>query len=411
MRKDVETYVERIPREERCLLNKSELARRLGCDRRTVTRQLKIANGDITPQSNKREYKTKLEGFESVIKEKIDKHGCSAMAVYKFIQKKGFDGKYTIVADFVRNHKDKEIKKATIRYETAPGLQAQVDWKENLIMVSRHGEIFSVNIFLMVLGYSRVKFLSLTIDRNQDTLFRCMIEGFKHFRGVPNEILFDNMRTVVDRAKSTYNQVQFNDRFTHFSNDAGFKPLACMPYRPQTKGKVESLARLVNRLKAYNEEFETYEQLEEIVNAFNHEINNEVSQATGEIPSERYKKEKEYLNPLPDMDMLLSYISRKKEYKVTKESMFKYKGKKYSVPTKYIGDKVHIDEKSDGNLYVYYNDDLIVCHPTSNKSLNYKPVHICEILKSDAMKKSSDDEIYDYIMNNMSHYDLYLEGE
>lgn len=63
---------------------------------------IKIANGEIIPKKSNRKYPAKLEGYEDTIAEKIDKHGCTAMAVYKFIQKKGFEGKYSIVADFVR---------------------------------------------------------------------------------------------------------------------------------------------------------------------------------------------------------------------------------------------------------------------------------------------------------------------
>ncbi|MCG8342309.1 MAG: IS21 family transposase, partial [Chlorobiales bacterium] len=252
MRQDIAQYIQQYPRKERSLLNKSEIARRFGCDPRTVDRHIKIADGQIVTKKSKRQYKSKLEGFESTIKEKVDKYGCTAMATYKFIHKKGFEGKYTIVADFVRRYKKNEIKKATIRFETSPGLQAQVDWKENITMVSRHGEIYKVNIFLMVLGYSRMKFTCLTTNRNQETLFSSLIEGFRYFTGIPKEILFDNMKTVVDRTRTTFTRVEFNDTFKHFADDAGFKPIACMPYRPQTKGKVESLARLVNRLKVYN---------------------------------------------------------------------------------------------------------------------------------------------------------------
>ncbi|WP_234121782.1 hypothetical protein [Clostridium hydrogenum] len=87
------------------------------------------------------------------------------MAVYKFIEKKGYAGKYSTVAAFVKKHEQVETQKATIRFETTPGLQAQVDWKENLTMINKNGEIFKINIFLMVLGYSRIKYVQLTTDR------------------------------------------------------------------------------------------------------------------------------------------------------------------------------------------------------------------------------------------------------
>lgn len=188
----------------------------------------------------------------------------------------------------------------------------------------------------MVLGFFRLKFIKITTNRNQDTLFECLIDGFKYFGGIPEEILFDNMKTVVDRSKSTFTRVEFNERFKYFMKDAGFKAITCKPYRPQTKGKVETLAKLVNRLVVYNEEFEDYKGLEDITNEFLNDINSELSQAIDEIPFDKFKKEKEYLKPLSPIEILFSYISRQKEYKVNKESMVSYKGKKYSVPTKYI---------------------------------------------------------------------------
>lgn len=410
MRKDIENKIYSYTREERYLINKSELARRLNCDPRTVNRYLKIQSGEIAPKKSNRIYKSVLDDYKTTIKDKVDTYGATAMAAYKFIQKKGYSGKYSTVAAFIKNHKNEEITKATIRFETAPGLQAQVDWKEELTMISKHGEVFKVNIFLMVLGYSRMKFLHLTTDRTQATLFLCMIEAFKYFEGIPHEILFDNMKTVIDRSKSTFSNVEFNKTFKYFADDLGFKPIACRAYRPQTKGKAEALAKLTNRLVVYNEEFESYSELENIVKSFNEEINNEVSQATNEVPLLRFEKEKEYLKPLPPMDMLLSYISCEKVYTVTKESMIKYKGKKYSVPTKYIGKKLNITETGDGNINIYYNNDFIVCHSISDKPFNYKLDHIHQILKSDACKHLSDGEITEFINENMSMLDI-LIGE
>ena len=131
----------------------------------------------------------------------------------------------------------------------------------------------------MVLGYSRLKYVHLTTNKNQETLFLCIIEAFKYFQRTPHEILFDNMKTVIDRSKSTFSNVQFNKTFKSFAEDFGFKPIACRAYRPQTKGKAEALAKLTNLLVVYNEEFEDYAELESIVKKFNEEINCEISQA------------------------------------------------------------------------------------------------------------------------------------
>jgi len=404
MRKDVLNQIKLLG-EGLNLLNKSELARRFNCDRRTVDKYL---NDQIATSRKPRTIPSKIDQYKEIIIDKVDNWGSSSMAVYKFIQKRGYVGGYHTVNNFVKAHKDKEVKNATIRFETSPGLQAQVDWKESLKMVSKYGEIFEVNIFLLVLGYSRLKYLKLTVDKTQKTLFQCLYEGFLYVDGIPREILFDNMSTVVNRARTTFKNVEIHKQFKHFAMDGGFEVITCRPYRPKTKGKVETLAKLVNRLTPYNQEFEDFDELERIVKEFNYDINVEISQATNEVPFERFEKEKEYLSPLPNMDNLLSYFLHEKEYKVTKESMIRYKGKKYSVPTKYIGDYLKVKE-NENQLQIYYTEDLITCHNISERNFHYKMEHAKEILKSEAFRSYTDNDIEIFIENNLKTMDIFLE--
>lgn len=410
MRTDIEEYLKIYLKEDKTLLNKSEIARRFNCDPRTVDRYLKIQEGKLAKTSGKRIYPSILDEYKSTIVEKVDTYGATAMAVFKFIQKRGYKGKYSNVARFIKEHKDKEIKKATIRFETTKGLQAQVDWKEEITLKTKSGETLKMNIFLMVLGYSRYKYICLTQDRTQDTLFRCLMNAFDYFGASPHEILFDNMKTVVDRSRSTFTKVEINETFKHFADDSGFKIVTCRPYRPQTKGKVEALAKLMDRLIVYNEEFDTYEEFNEIVNTFLEDINNEVSQATRKTPKELFTKEKEYLLPKPDQKVLYTYLCPEKTYKVHKDSMIAHKGKRYSVPTKYIGSKVTVKENDDGNLFIYYNDDCVACHPLGEKKFNYEHSHLVQILASDACKTMTYSEIDDFIEKNLSDMDIFIGG-
>ena len=385
---------------EKETMSKAAMARIMGCDPRTVKRYLE---GYKPKMKRKILKKSKLDKFKETIISKLE-IGCTSMAIFKFIQKDGYTGSYSLVADFVQKHKEEQIKKATIRFETAPGLQSQVDWKENLKMISKHGELFEVNIFLMVLGYSRTKFVKLTSDKTQKTLFECMNEAFKYFGGVPKEIVFDNMATVVDRANSRIGNVKLNTKFVQYSKDIGFNPITCRIYRPQTKGKVESLAKLVDRLQVYNHEFETYEELEKIVKMFMKEINNEISQGTNMKPIERLAKETKHLLPLPNQEVLNAYTTSPKEYKVSKESMITYKGQKYSVPTYLIGKSVSVKETEE-YIHIYYTTNLITKHKKSKKFLNYHKEHIVDILKSDALKGYKDNEIEEFVNNHLSDYD------
>ena len=385
---------------EKETMSKAAMARIMGCDPRTVKRYLE---GYEPKKKRKILKKSKLDKFKETIISKLE-IGCTSMAIFKFIQKDGYTGSYSLVADFVQKHKEEQIKKATIRFETAPGLQSQVDWKENLKMISKHGELFEVNIFLMVLGYSRTKFVKLTSDKTQKTLFECMNEAFKYFGGVPKEIVFDNMATVVDRANSRIGNVKLNTKFVQYSKDIGFNPITCRIYRPQTKGKVESLAKLVDRLQVYNHEFETYEELEKIVKMFMKEINNEISQGTNMKPIERLEKETKHSLPLPNQQLMNAYTTSPKEYKVSKESMITYKGQKYSVPTYLIGKSVSVKETNE-YIHIYYTTNLITKHKKSKKFLNYHKEHIVDILKSDALKGYENNEIEVFVNNHLSDYD------
>jgi transposase len=401
MRKDVELYV-KLEKEKEAM-NKSEISRRFDCNWRTVDRYVNGNSSERKP----RKYVSILENYKNIIIEKIDNCASNATSVYNFIKKKGYKGGYLTVNNFVKEHKKEEVKKATFRFETVPGLQAQVDWKERVKMANRNGEILEINIFLIILGYSRMKYIKLTDNKTQRTLFECMYNAFKYFQGIPKEILFDNMATVVDRENSTFKNVAINKKFKNYSRDAGFEPITCRPYRPQTKGKVEVLAKLINRLRVYNHEFDTFEDLDKIIIEFNEELNNEVHQTTKEKPINRFQKEKEYLNPLVSENILISYYYQEKEYKVSNESMINYKGKKYSVPTRLIGLNTTVCE-TQTEINIYYIKEFIVSHPKTDKYLNYKIEHAKEILKSDVLSDWPDSSIDRFIENNLKKMDIFL---
>lgn len=243
-------------------------------------------------------------------------------------------------------------------------------------LINKNGEVITINIFLSILGYSRLKYIELTSNKTQPTLFRCLTNAFKYFKGVPHELLFDNMKTVVDQSRTQYNKPIYNQKLYYYSNDAGFIPKSCVAFRPKTKGKVETVARIVNRLKAYNGEFETLDDLNCIVNNLLHRINYEEIQATtGEIPIERFAKEKEYLNPEPKYSLLEDYyIDVPLTRIVPKDCLIMYQGNKYSVPPTYVGKSVTIKE-INGELHIYFNKLFVCKHTISTKKINYIEEH------------------------------------
>lgn len=389
--------------------NYAALARQYKADYRTVKHayeKAKQVNDNLSEVKQKTIRQSKLDPFKQLIEEKL-LLGCSAKSIFKFIEKKGFEGKYTIVREYCKQHKEEKIKKATIRVNHQPGLSAQVDWKEEMKLISCQGEVIKFNLFLYVLPYSKKKFITLTFDRKQDTLFQCLHNAFLYTGGVPEEIWFDNMKTVVDRSRTQFNKIQFNDRFYAFSKDAGFNPIACRPYRPQTKGSVEALARTMDRLRVYNYEFDSTNDLINLVAEFCEELNQEVSQATGEIPNNLWLKiEKEHLSFFTE-NLLTSYFENDIRRIVSKESMIQFRKNKYSVNPKYIGYEV-ILKVSDTNdhIKIYHNDEEISAHPLTDHPFNYHQEDMKKILQSDVFQHKTDDDIEAYIEQSLSQYDV-----
>lgn len=363
----------------------------------------KILNGNTARKKRVTKKESKLAPYYEIIEYKLLNYFCSATAIYYFIREKGYDGSKSLVIKHVKKLKKLLHKKATIRVESTPGLQGQVDWKESMTLVSESGEEFTINIFLYILSYSKFKYLELTIDRTQPTLFNCLINAFRYCDGVPEEIWFDNMRTVVDKHDINTNVVTFNSSFLEFSKNCQFKPIACRPFRPCTKGIVENLAKIMNRLKVYNEEFSSYDELESIIRKLNENLNNEVSQATGKVCIEMFnEEEKEYLCRI-NLDQF-SYKTNRQVRKVSKESMINYDSHKYSVPVEYI-DKLVETEVINDSLHIYYSGKEISCHELSENRYNYHKEDLKQILY-DAFPGKSDIEIEKMANNRLEKFDL-----
>ena len=386
-------------------INKSETARQYNCCWRTIDRKL-------NPNKYKKEikpriYHSKLDQFKNIIDEKIEEANIPATGIYFLLKEKyDYNGKYGIINKYVSSKKKSIINNLTIRFETIKGYQSQVDWKEKLKLCDIYGNEYIVSIFLMVLGNSRYKYIKLTFDQTQATLFKCMNNAFDYFGGTTEEILFDNMKTIVDHAKSNYTSVIINSKASQYSKDAGFKIVTCRPYRPRTKGKVETLAKIMNRLKAFNKEFKDSDELNEIVKRLNYSLNfEEKSQATNEIPNILFQKEKEYLIPV-NIDILKTYYIQEKTYKVSNESMITYKGIKYSVPIQYVNKQITVLDE-DNVIHLYYNAKLIYSYNKNKKyKYNYKENDYLEILKNSSFNDKTNQEINEYINNNLKSMDL-----
>ena len=93
--------------------------------------------------------------------------------------------------------REQKKRKTHLRYETKPGDQLQIDWKEDIEIISRHGEVFKFNLFFSTLGYSRLHNWVYSVSRTTEDFIRCLIEVFNRIGGVTNKILTDNMAVII----------------------------------------------------------------------------------------------------------------------------------------------------------------------------------------------------------------------
>ncbi len=368
-------------------VNKSAIARELGVDRRTVDKYLKGYE-----KTNKRRRKQLLDEYYDTIKELFEDE--NRVFVYRRVlwqylhDNYGLNCGQSTFRRYINKHsefkshfkKDTSVSKpSVIRFESDPGQQAQLDWKECMEFVLITGEVIIINIFVLILSYSRFRIYRLSISKTQDILFNFLDDSFEVIGGVPHELLTDNMKTVMDEARTEYSAGKVNERFQQFADDYGFKVRPCIAARPQTKAKVESPMRILDELRAYSGHL-SYDGLSEKLRQINDRENNRMHKEYNMIPVLGLKKEKDFLTKLPPDRIRSHYQITTTTVKVNETSMISYKSNQYSVPPEFIGKTVKM-QVYDDLLHIYDSTSLIALHKISDKKLNYIEAHYISLAK------------------------------
>ena len=377
--------------------NFADLARRYDVDWRTVKKYYDGYDGKPAHRNKP----SKLDKHLQLIKDKLYIKGTTVRAVYEFIHDE-IDSDLGSYSNFNKYIKSKGLHpqksdKGHPRFETEPGIQAQVDWKEDVSIANRYGEIFTFQVFDYKLGYSRYPIFIYKLYKTRQDVFDCLIASFKETGGVPREILFDNMASVVD-LKGNHRHI--NEKMRAFAKDFNFKIKLCKPRHAFTKGKVEAMNKFMAWILPYQGEFETEEELIAILDRINKKVCKRVCDETGVPPLLLFQKEKEYLQSLPSDEVIESYLPHDRQTTVRKDSMVTYNKCKYSVPPAYIGKPVRLQVKSD-KLCIYYSTDLIATHSLTQKKLNYRPDDYKQLLSGRIHNADSIEELAEANLRRM----------
>jgi transposase len=276
-------------------MSKSALARQLGISRDTIHRWIRDGDLDRDLDAAPARYTprppvaTKLDPFRTYIRTRVELFpDLSVSRLLEEIQTDGYTGGYTQVKDFVRQLRPPPQPEPVVRFETEPGHQAQVDFAEFKFPWGRRYAL------LVVLGYSRLLWLRFYEHQDMRTLFTGLEAAFAFFGGVTTELLFDQMKAVINRdLRLLGGQLIKNEEFVRFSAHWGFTARACRPYRAQTKGKVERPIRYVRENFIYAREFLNDADLDDQLSRWLEKANGRIHGTTKEPPRLRFERDEQ----------------------------------------------------------------------------------------------------------------------
>ena len=353
-----------------------KIAKLAGIHRNTVKRHLE-SNSFPEYQKEKRKI-TILEPYSQIIQDYLDQDDYQATWIYDRMKRMGYAGSYDTVKVYVRTIKEQKTRLAYARFETEPGLQAQVDWGDFQVQEPQ-GKTTTLYAFILLLGYSRAMYIEFVERCTLETFMDCHIHAFRFLQGVPAEILYDNMKNVV-LGRENWKTV-FNLEFLHFAHHYGFQPKACPPYSPWVKGKVERPMDYIRERFWRGYLYSSLPRTNEDVTVWLDETANRRVHGTHRQPVHlRWAEEIPCLVKIPpgDYDTSLKFFR-----KVYKDCQLSYNGNRYKVPYHVIGKKVMLKVKGQF-IRIYHDQDLLASYQEpSGKGQSLGDPGIYEQLKWD----------------------------
>jgi transposase len=335
------------------------IARELGISRNTAKDY--IAAGGWTPY-RKLQRKKALDGHEEWLRERLRRHRGNADVIRQELaaEKSIIVSLRTVERAVQRYRRELAAEaRATVRFETPPGKQLQIDFGERLVEIG--GSKIRAYLFVATLGYSRRHHIRAFRSERQESWFDGLESAFVKFGGVPEEVLFDNARALVVEHDPRTRTVMFNDKLKAFAKHWGFRPLACAPYRARTKGKTENGVGYVKRNAIAGRCFPSWEAFEAHLEAWSRDVADvRLHGTTGEPPIERFRRaEAQALKPIAGMPPFQA--ARELIRRVQSDCAIEIDGNAYSVPWRLIGETVRI-MIVDGMVRVHHGIHEVAVH-------------------------------------------------
>jgi transposase len=369
VREDRWQEIHRLHRDEGVPI--AEIARRLELDRKTVRRCL--SQGAWQPYQRPARTDTLLAEHAEHLRRRAPEVHYSAQILFQELRQRGYRGSYPTVKRFVQPLRRAETlaERATVRFETPPGQQSQIDWGSSRARF-RHEPVV-LHWFVLTLGYSRRSYFDVALNEQLPQFLDAHERAFEHFGGRTREHLYDRPRTICSPAGD--GTVIWNSTFKSFADYWGFEARLCRPYRAQTKGKVESGVKYVKHNFLPGRDFvdllDTREQLAEW-NATIADLR--VHGTTHERPLDRFASERAHL--LPTTHHPSYRLETRYGRIVADDYLVSLDTNRYSVPFTLIGQTVEVERRA-GEVRIHHAGRLVVTHPelSGRHQLRVLPEH------------------------------------
>ena len=337
------------------------IARELGLARNTVLKYLR--SPEVIRPKPRRPRGSALDLYAQHIDRRWAEGLENCVVLLRELRALGYEGAYSTLTEHVRPRRKGGQPEATMRFETAPGEQAQVDWG-SLGYVGADGKKHRVWVFVMTMGWSRACYVELVRKADTATFIQCHVNAFEYLGGVPRRCLYDNAK-VVTLGKDEDGLVAWNLRMLDFALRVGFEIRLCQPYRAQTKGKVESGVKYVRRNMWPSMRFtddadlnrQGLEWCDMVANA-------RVHGTTYRVPWEMLAEERPHLGKLPNRAALAPYL--REDRTVSRDGFVSWEGSRYGVHWKWVGRVVQVGQRQ-GTVEVWAGDERIAVHPRAQK--------------------------------------------
>jgi transposase len=325
------------------------IALSLGVSRRTVHRalgQVEQARGGASPERAPRAATaraSKLDAYEPAIADLLARYpDISVRRIHEELRPLGYTGGYTVLSERVLRLRPGPVVAPVRRFETAPGAQAQMDYSTYDLDFSDEGRR-RVHAFSYVLGYSRRQYLHFVEAQDFATTVREHVRAFEHLGGVAATCLYDNMKVVVSGYDG--DEPAYNPRFLAFAAHYGFRPVACRPRRPQTKGKTERPFYYVETSLFNGRTFSSLDHLNEMTTWWLAEVADvRIHSQTKARPIDRHAEERPHLVPPPARPFDTAEVVYRG---VDAEGFVVYRQNFYATPWRLIGQSVAVRVTED----------------------------------------------------------------